>query len=96
MDLPTSSEHLELRGTYLGTYLLSENYPLQNSISTKLYDTIGQFLLLNEATDIEFDMEKEHELKRFAQLLEINEVELLFKTFTRLGAKVATSPRATH
>ena len=38
---------------------ISKSYPFQNSISPKLYDTIGQFLLLQEATDIEYDMEKE-------------------------------------
>ena len=30
---------------------ISESYPLQNSISPKLYDTIGQFLLLMKKTE---------------------------------------------
>ena len=51
----------------------SKSYPLQNSVSPKLYDAIGQLSLLNGATDEEFDMEKEQELKRFAQRLEKSE-----------------------
>merc|ERR1711871_333071 len=49
---------------------ISDSYPFQNSISPKLYDTIGQFLLLQEATDVEYDMEREHDVQRFAQFLE--------------------------
>ena len=51
----------------------SESYPLQNSVSPKLCDAIGQLLLLSEATEIEHDVEKEREAKRLAQLLEKNE-----------------------
>ena len=56
---------------------IAKNYPFQNSISPKLYDTIGQFLLLQEATDIEYDMEREHDVQRFAQFLEKNEKTVL-------------------
>ena len=52
---------------------ISESYPLQNSISPKLYDTIGQFLLLQDATDIEYDMEKENDIQKFAQRLQKSE-----------------------
>ena len=34
---------------------------------------LGQLLLLNEATDVECDMEKENDMKRFVQFLERNE-----------------------
>ena len=62
---------------------ISESYPLQNSISPKLCDTIGQFLLLQDATDIEYDMEKENDMQKFAQHLQKNEktaLELLART----------------
>ena len=52
---------------------MSESYPLQNSTSPKLCDAIGQLLSLNEATDVECDMEKENDMKRFVQLLEKSE-----------------------
>ena len=55
----------------------SKSYPLQSSVSPKLYDAIGQLLLLSGATDEEFDMEKEQELKRFAQRLEKSEKAVL-------------------
>ena len=63
---------------------ISDSYPFQNSISPKLYDTIGQFLLLQEATDVEYDMEKETDMKKFAQYLERNEktvLDLLVQTY---------------
>ena len=52
---------------------MSESYPLQNSTSPKLCDAIGQLLSLNEATDVECDMEKENDMKLFVQFLERNE-----------------------
>ena len=48
----------------------NKNWPMA---SPKLCDAIGQLLLLQEATDVECDMEKESDMKRFAQLLERNE-----------------------
>ena len=56
---------------------ISESYPLQNSISPKLYDTIGQLLLLQDATDVEYDMEKENDIQKFAQYLQKNEKTVL-------------------
>ena len=60
----------------------SKSYALQNSVSPKLYaplydyDAIGQLSILNGATDEEF-VEKEQELKRFAQRLEKSEKSVL-------------------
>ena len=52
---------------------VSESYPLQNSISPKLCDAIGQLLLLQDATDVEHDMEKENDMQKFAQRLQKSE-----------------------
>ena len=52
---------------------ISGNYPLQNSTSPKLYDTIAQLLLLSDATEVEYDMDKEEDVKRFVVFLQKNE-----------------------
>ena len=40
---------------------IADRYPIQNSISTKLYDTVALFLLLNKTIDTVYDMENEVE-----------------------------------
>ena len=52
---------------------IEKHYPLQNSISTKLFDTVALFLLLNKKIDTVYDMECEEDLKKFAKYLEENE-----------------------
>ena len=51
---------------------IEKHYPLQNSISTKLFDidTVALFLLLNKTIDTVYDMENEEDLKKFAKYLE--------------------------
>ena len=52
---------------------IANYYPLQNSISTKLFDTVALFLLLNKTIDTVYDMENEEDLKKFATYLKENE-----------------------
>ena len=68
-----SVQKLQRRRETLIAQGVSESYPLQNSISPKLCDAVGRLLLLQDATDVERDMEKESDTQKFAQRLQKSE-----------------------
>ena len=79
-----SVKKLQQQRETLSAQGIAENYPIQNSISPKLFDTVALFLHLNKTIEKMYDMTKEEDVKKFAVYLQENEktvVNLLVQHF---------------
>ena len=68
-----SVKRLQQQRETLNAQGIADRYPIQNSISPKLFDTVALFLHLNKTIGRMYDMTKEEDIQEFAAYLQEHE-----------------------